>query len=125
MSSQLHSCFSPAAQRLNLLPWEQQLALGTAALARLLLWPRKKLTNPVATVGGLRIMNSPGSLAPLMPRGPLALCPLWLPCSCSSCHPCDVLYPSLVQTLVIKVCGVILSVVGGLAVGKVMCTKRC
>lgn len=31
---------------------------------------------------------------------------------------------SVLQTLVIKVCGVILSVVGGLAVGKVMCTKR-
>lgn len=31
---------------------------------------------------------------------------------------------SVLQTLVIKVCGVILSVVGGLAVGKVMCTGR-
>lgn len=41
--------------------------------------------------------------------------PVTLVMCCASC--------SVLQTLVIKVCGVILSVVGGLAVGKVMCTK--
>lgn len=41
--------------------------------------------------------------------------PVSLVMCCASC--------SVLQTLVIKVCGVILSVVGGLAVGKVMCIK--
>lgn len=95
MSSLLHSCFPLGAKRLNLLPWNQQLALGRAALGGFLLWARRKLTNPVATKAGAENHEFPGWLAPPMPQGPLGLCPLWLPWPCSSCHPCDVLCPSL------------------------------
>lgn len=66
----------------------------------------------------LRITSALG----LLPQG--CVC---VPCGCHGRVPratpvmCCAL--SVLQTLVIKVCGVILSVVGGLAVGKVRCTE--
>lgn len=83
MSSQLHSCFPLGAKRLNLLPWNQQLALGRAALGRFLLWTRRKLINLVATKRGLRITSSPGGW--LLP----CLRAHWVcvPCGCHGCGP--------------------------------------
>lgn len=88
MSSQPHGCFPPQC------PEVKSPALGGAVLGRFLLWPRRKLTNPVATVGEAENHKFPGIVGSSHTSG-LCLCPLWLPCPCSSWHPCDRLCPSL------------------------------
>ena len=73
-------------------------------------WAGPSELCPRAVGRSLRVLWQSRSRAP---RG-AAERPRTLVMRCAFC--------SVLQTLVIKVCGVILSVVGGLAVGKVMCT---